>query len=166
MKNIIIIVGYCVVSLIVVGETWGFGGTGFIISVRRRCVRHHQFSDVVKHSLRLQRSHKSYRGSLHSSKIIEETKEETTMTTTTIVDIGINLTHKAFRKHWKEVVMNEKIQEVRKEQIFSDITLIGQTPNLIISTKLPDKIYQEVLSFPAYPLQLVYRSYYPYIPES
>ena len=33
------------------------------------------------------------------------------------------------------------------EQIFSDITLIGQTPNLIISTKLPDKIYQEVLSF-------------------
>lgn len=33
------------------------------------------------------------------------------------------------------------------EEIFNDITLIGQTPNLIISTQLPDKIYQEVLSW-------------------
>lgn len=33
------------------------------------------------------------------------------------------------------------------EEIFDDVTLIGQTPNLIISTQLPEKIYQEVLSW-------------------
>jgi hypothetical protein len=33
------------------------------------------------------------------------------------------------------------------EEIFNDIALIGQTPNLIISTQLPDKIYQDVLSW-------------------
>lgn len=33
------------------------------------------------------------------------------------------------------------------EEIFNDVTLIGQTPNLIISTQLPDKIYQDVLSW-------------------
>ena len=30
------------------------------------------------------------------------------------------------------------------DEIFSDVTLIGQTPNLIIKTKLPDKIFDEV----------------------
>jgi len=33
------------------------------------------------------------------------------------------------------------------EEIFNDVTLIGQTPNLIISTQLPDRIYQDVLSW-------------------
>jgi hypothetical protein len=33
------------------------------------------------------------------------------------------------------------------EEIFNDITLIGQTPNLIISSQLPDRIYQDVLSW-------------------
>jgi hypothetical protein len=33
------------------------------------------------------------------------------------------------------------------EEIFNDVTLIGQTPNLIISTQLPDRIYQDILSW-------------------
>ena len=30
------------------------------------------------------------------------------------------------------------------EEIFNDVTLIGQTPNLIIRTKIPDRIFDEV----------------------
>jgi hypothetical protein len=30
------------------------------------------------------------------------------------------------------------------DEIFSDVTLIGQTPNLILKTQLPDKIFEEV----------------------
>lgn len=33
------------------------------------------------------------------------------------------------------------------KEIFNDVTLIGQTPNLIATTQLPDRIYQDVLSW-------------------
>jgi len=33
------------------------------------------------------------------------------------------------------------------EEIFNDVTLIGQTPNLILSVDIPDKIYLDVLSW-------------------